>query len=58
LNTDGSIFHIDFGFFLSNLPGKGYKIEKNVPFKLTSDWIELLGGINSKTFAKYRKMVF
>jgi len=23
LHSSGKIFHIDFGFFLSNLPGKG-----------------------------------
>jgi len=30
----GHIVHIDFGFFLSNAPGRGLKFEK-APFKLT-----------------------
>lgn len=34
LHRDGYIIHIDFGFFLSNMPGKGVELEKNVPFKL------------------------
>ncbi len=35
IKKDGSIFHIDYGFFLSNAPGKGVELEKNLPFKLT-----------------------
>jgi phosphatidylinositol 4-kinase len=38
--------HIDFGFFLSNAPGKGVKFEK-APFKLTGEMVEVLGGVNS-----------
>lgn len=34
LQQDGSLAHIDFGFFLSNSPGKGLEFEKPVPFKL------------------------
>eukprot|EP00352_Strombidinopsis_acuminata_P003447 CAMPEP_0176403428 /NCGR_PEP_ID=MMETSP0126-20121128/50089_1 /TAXON_ID=141414 ORGANISM="Strombidinopsis acuminatum, Strain SPMC142" /NCGR_SAMPLE_ID=MMETSP0126 /ASSEMBLY_ACC=CAM_ASM_000229 /LENGTH=35 /DNA_ID= /DNA_START= /DNA_END= /DNA_ORIENTATION= len=30
----GHIVHIDFGFILSNAPGRGLKFEK-APFKLT-----------------------
>ncbi len=36
LHRSGKIFHIDFGFFLSNLPGKGVELEKDCPFKLLS----------------------
>lgn len=36
LHRNGKIFHIDFGFFLSNLPGKGIELEKDCPFKLLS----------------------
>ena len=31
INRDGYIIHIDFGFFLSNAPGKGVELEKKVP---------------------------
>lgn len=34
LNRDGFIIHIDFGFFLSNAPGKHVELESKVPFKL------------------------
>jgi phosphatidylinositol kinase/protein kinase (PI-3 family) len=34
LDTEGHIVHIDYGFILSNAPGKGFKFEK-APFKLT-----------------------
>lgn len=34
LDIEGHIVHIDFGFLLSNAPGKGVKLE-TVPFKLT-----------------------
>jgi phosphatidylinositol kinase/protein kinase (PI-3 family) len=34
LDGEGHIIHIDYGFFLSNAPGKGLKFEK-APFKMT-----------------------
>ena len=48
----GHIIHIDFGFLLSNAPGKGLKFE-NAPFKLTNDFVECLGGINGTNFRKF-----
>jgi len=48
--------HIDFGFFLSNAPGKGLKFE-NAPFKLTAEQVEVLGGNRSKVFAEYRELM-
>jgi phosphatidylinositol 4-kinase len=54
----GYLIHIDFGFMLSNVPGKGIEIEKDVPFKLISDYIELLGGQKSKLFQLFRKLFF
>lgn len=39
LNRDGFIIHIDFGFFLSNMPGKRIELEKNVPFKLLTEYV-------------------
>lgn len=34
IDIEGHVLHIDFGFLLSNAPGKGLKFEK-APFKLT-----------------------
>jgi len=36
IDIEGHIMHIDFGFFLSNAPGKGVKFE-TAPFKLTAE---------------------
>jgi phosphatidylinositol 4-kinase len=36
IRRDGSIVHIDFGFFMSNAPGKGVELEKKVAFKMTN----------------------
>jgi phosphatidylinositol 4-kinase len=35
IRRDGSIIHIDYGFFMSNAPGKGVELEKKVAFKMT-----------------------
>jgi phosphatidylinositol 4-kinase B len=43
IDTEGHIVHIDYGFLLSNAPGKGIKFEK-APFKLTQEFVDLLGG--------------
>ena len=37
LDSQGHIVHIDFGFLLSNAPGKGLKFEK-APFQLTQEY--------------------
>ena len=36
IDIEGHIMHIDFGFYLSNAPGKGVKFE-SAPFKLTEE---------------------
>ena len=43
IDDEGHIVHIDFGFLLSNAPGRGLKFEK-APFKLTVEDLEVLGG--------------
>ncbi|EEQ99987.1 phosphatidylinositol kinase, putative [Perkinsus marinus ATCC 50983] len=54
LCDDGSICHVDFGFFLTNSPG-------NVAFepslKLTEELVETLGGEDSRRFGVFRRMV-
>lgn len=53
----GHVIHIDFGFLLSNAPGSGIKFEK-APFKLTKEFVDCMGGPNSKTFSKFRKLLW
>jgi len=48
LHRDGSIIHIDFGFFLSNAPGKGVELEGKLPFKFLSQYVEVMGGLQSE----------
>lgn len=57
LTSDGHLVHIDFGFLLSNAPGKGIKFEK-APFKLTHEVVECMGGVNSKYFSKFRRLLW
>ncbi len=74
MHKDGYIIHIDFGFFLSNMPGfyrkklkgvknilwigKGLEFEKAVPFKLLSEYVEVLGGEDSNYFNTFRKLFY
>lgn len=44
IDIEGHLIHIDFGFLLSNAPGRGVSIEKGLPFKLTNEMIDVLGG--------------
>jgi phosphatidylinositol 4-kinase len=43
IDSEGHIIHIDYGFLLSNAPGKGLKFE-SAPFKLTQEFVDLIGG--------------
>ena len=56
IDNQGYLTHIDFGFLLSNAPGKGIKFEK-APFKLSRDMLECLGGNNGKYFEKFRNLL-
>ncbi|CUS14203.1 unnamed protein product [Tuber aestivum] len=48
------IIHIDFGFMLSNSPGSvGFE---SAPFKLTQEYVDVLGGAQSAEFAKFRAL--
>ena len=52
IDSDGHMVHIDFGFMLSNSPGNmGFEA---APFKLTFEYVELLGGVESKAFLKFK----
>ena len=53
IDIEGHVLHIDFGFLLSNAPGKGIKFE-TAPFKLTQEMLDVMGGENSKMFREFR----
>jgi phosphatidylinositol 4-kinase len=49
LDKDGCIIHIDFGFILGISPGGNLNFE-NAPFKITRDYMNLMGGFDSSIF--------
>nr|ACS29271.1 pik1 [Meyerozyma guilliermondii] len=52
LDDEGHIIHIDFGFLLSNSPGSmGFEA---APFKLTAEYIDVLGGLESKHYQDFK----
>ncbi|PHH53541.1 Phosphatidylinositol 4-kinase PIK1, partial [Ceratocystis fimbriata CBS 114723] len=54
IDSEGHIVHIDFGFMLSNSPGSmGFEA---APCKLTQEYVDVLGGLESKAFADYKKL--
>ena len=55
INNEGYLIQIDFGFFLSNAPGNEFE---KAPFKLTEEVIEVIGGVNSKYFQIFRKLMW
>ena len=56
IDNEGHIIHIDYGFLLSNAPGKGLKFEK-VPFKLTPEFVNVLRGTRGKKFMLFRNLM-
>jgi phosphatidylinositol kinase/protein kinase (PI-3 family) len=53
VDTYGHVIHIDFGFMLSNSPGSmGFEA---APFKLTQEYIDVLGGLGSPQFDDFKK---
>ncbi|KJZ77041.1 hypothetical protein HIM_03362 [Hirsutella minnesotensis 3608] len=54
IDSEGHIIHIDFGFMLSNSPGSvGFEA---APFKLTQEYVDVLGGIGSPDYEDYKKL--
>lgn len=54
IDNEGHIIHIDFGFMLSNSPGSvGFEA---APFKLTYEYVEVLGGIGSPEWDDFKKL--
>ncbi|CAO1619945.1 unnamed protein product [Parajaminaea phylloscopi] len=55
LGSDGRLIHIDFGFMLGISPG-GVGFEA-APFKLTQEYIDILGGLDSPKFEEFKKLM-
>lgn len=56
IDNAGHILHIDFGFFLSNSPGRNFGFE-TAPFKLVDEFVQLMGGRGSDMF-NYFELLF
>jgi phosphatidylinositol 4-kinase B len=55
IDSDGHVVHIDFGFMLSNSPGNvGFEA---APFKLTLEYVEVLGGVEGAAFLRFKDMM-
>jgi len=52
IDAHGYVVHIDFGFILSISPG-GINFE-SAPFKLTVEYVDVMGGIESDTFTYFK----
>jgi len=55
IDRSGRIIHIDFGFMLANSPGGNWGWETS-PFKLTQEYIDVMGGTRSDLFAYFRML--
>eukprot|EP01113_Clastostelium_recurvatum_P020977 TRINITY_DN2484_c0_g1_i1.p1 TRINITY_DN2484_c0_g1~~TRINITY_DN2484_c0_g1_i1.p1 ORF type:complete len:938 (+),score=182.94 TRINITY_DN2484_c0_g1_i1:1739-4552(+) len=54
LSTDGHLIHIDYGFMLSASPGS-INFE-TAPFKLTQEFVDVMGGDGSDMFRYFRTL--
>ncbi|VDO10173.1 unnamed protein product [Rodentolepis nana] len=56
IDKEGHVIHIDYGFMLSASPGRNLGFEMS-PFKLTSEQVELMGGVDSEMFTYYKTLI-
>jgi len=57
LTNRGHLVHIDFGFVFLSSPGKNSGFE-SAPFKLTSDFVDVMDGPDSHAFDKFRELCY
>ena len=55
IDMNGHIIHIDFGFILGIAPG-GINFER-APFKLTKEYVEIMGGKDSLYYQMYKDLM-
>eukprot|EP00484_Ammonia_sp_Unknown_P025398 CAMPEP_0197024018 /NCGR_PEP_ID=MMETSP1384-20130603/4673_1 /TAXON_ID=29189 /ORGANISM="Ammonia sp." /LENGTH=1099 /DNA_ID=CAMNT_0042452345 /DNA_START=16 /DNA_END=3315 /DNA_ORIENTATION=+ len=56
LSSEGRVIHIDFDFLFSNSPGGNIGFE-SAPFKLTEEFIEVMGGEENSEMFDYFKIL-
>lgn len=55
IDVRGRLIFIDFGFAMGMAPGHEFSFER-APFKLTKDYIDVMGGTNSSCFAEFKRL--
>jgi phosphatidylinositol 4-kinase len=55
IDTRGRLIHIDFGFAMGMAPGHEFSFEW-APFKMTQDYIDVMGGLRSECFAEFKRL--
>jgi phosphatidylinositol kinase/protein kinase (PI-3 family) len=55
IDTRGHLIFIDFGFALGMAPGHEFSMER-APFKLTKEYVEVLGGIRSDCYKEFERL--
>mmetsp|Transcript_33204 Transcript_33204/g.38670 ORF Transcript_33204/g.38670 Transcript_33204/m.38670 type:complete len:959 (+) Transcript_33204:114-2990(+) len=55
IDVRGRLIFIDFGFAMGMAPGHEFSLER-APFKMTQDYIDVMGGVNSKCFAEFKRL--
>jgi hypothetical protein len=55
VDNTGHLIHIDFGFILGHSPAFNINFE-SAPFKLTREYLEVLGGVDSQHFKLFEDL--